>query len=276
MKTGDCVQSRQQLQNSFDGTAYYYLKYRGHYSDDLIRLLAESCGLNGKGRLLDLGCGTGKLTFPLARYFEESVGIDVSQDMVQKARSQAELLGMKNLKWIRMRSEELTEDFGSFHLITAGDAFHWMEREKVLQLCYDRLVPGGTLALVDQSHLLGDCALPWQQTVREVIARWFGTETAEPLQFGETHERLLVRSSFSGIRSGRIKTMRKRDIHSIIGYLYSTSRCHKTFLGEKAPLFEKDLSTRLRALNPEGIFEEPVKEYYILANKPRKSAIGEK
>ncbi|MFT8361947.1 MAG: class I SAM-dependent methyltransferase [Sporolactobacillus sp.] len=254
-------------QGLYDGTAYYYLKYRGQYSRQLIRMLADVCHLNGRGRLLDLGCGTGKLTFPLIPYFEESVGIDISSDMLQKAESQAELLGLSRARWVQMRSEALNPDSAPYHLITSGDAFHWMDRARVLALCYQLLAPGGALALVGQGHMLGTHSESWQQAVQDVITKWFGAKAGRPIEMKESHEHLLARSSFKKIQSGNIYTTRKRDIHSIIGYLYSTSGCHKDYLGENAPLFEKELSSRLRAINADGQFIEPVREYYVIAFK---------
>ncbi|CAM3023550.1 methyltransferase domain-containing protein [Sporolactobacillus spathodeae] len=259
MKIGD--------QEVYDGTAYYYLKYRGQYSKQLIRMIADICHLNGSGRLLDLGCGTGKLTFPLIPYFKESIGIDISSDMLQKAESQAELLGLSLSSWVRMQSEDLDPASGPYQLITSGDAFHWMDREKVLSLSYQLLAPGGALALVGQGHMLGNHSELWQQTVQTVITEWFGDKAGRPVEVQESHEHLLARSAFKKIQSGNIYTTRKRDIHSIIGYLYSTSGCHKEYLGNKAPQFERELTERLKEINPDGVFIEPVREYYIIAFK---------
>ncbi|TGA97209.1 class I SAM-dependent methyltransferase [Sporolactobacillus shoreae] len=249
----------------FDGTAYYYLKYRGQYSSELIKTIAEICGLDGKGRLLDLGCGTGKLTFPMANYFEEAVGIDISSDMLQSAQSQTELLNAKKMKWVRMASENLDPSLGTFRLITSGDAFHWMDREKVLQLCYDRLVEGGAIALVGQGHMLGDRSLPWQKAVQRVIDRYFG-HSADG-NFGAPHEVLIRQSSFQSMTTGKIHSVRKRDIQSIIGYLYSTSTCNKAQLAGRSLQFERELHDTLQSVDAAGIFEEPVTDYYIIAFK---------
>jgi cyclopropane fatty-acyl-phospholipid synthase-like methyltransferase len=40
------------------------------------RLLAEDLGLDGSGRLLDVGCGPGVLAVRLAHLFEDAVGLD--------------------------------------------------------------------------------------------------------------------------------------------------------------------------------------------------------
>nr|WP_290443532.1 class I SAM-dependent methyltransferase [Sporolactobacillus kofuensis] len=241
------------------------MKYRGQYSDTLIQTLADKCQLNGKGRLLDLGCGTGKLTFPMAAYFEEAIGLDVSADMLQSAQSQCELLDIEKMKWVNMPSENMDENLGTFRLITSGDAFHWMDRERVLELCYDRLEPGGALALVGQGHILGDRSLEWQQAVQHIVDKWF--HESEQVDFGERHETLLEHSSFHDLATGQIKTERQRDIPSIIGYLYSTSACRKDLLGTDAPNFEKEIYDQLKAIDPSGIFIEPVTDYYIIAFK---------
>ena len=40
----------------------------------------------GRGSLLDLGCGIGRMTAPLAAHFDETVGVDVSPQMIERAR----------------------------------------------------------------------------------------------------------------------------------------------------------------------------------------------
>jgi tRNA/tmRNA/rRNA uracil-C5-methylase (TrmA/RlmC/RlmD family) len=37
-------------------------------------------------RALDFGCGLGRITRALAQHFDESVGVDISEDMVRRAR----------------------------------------------------------------------------------------------------------------------------------------------------------------------------------------------
>ncbi|MCO7125228.1 class I SAM-dependent methyltransferase [Sporolactobacillus shoreicorticis] len=254
-----------QAHGLYDGAAYYYLKYRGQYSERLIRTLALKCGLDGKGRLLDLGCGTGKLTFPMARYFSETVGIDVSSDMLQSARSQCELLDIHTMKWLKMPSEQMSPELGSFRMITAGDAFHWMDRERVLKLSYDLLEQGGALALVGQGHLLGSLSLDWQQAVQRAIDKWF--PDFERRKLAVRHEQLLAKSSFHSVLTGEIHSERERDIPSIIGYLYSTSTCRKSKLGKNTANFEKELYDELKLINSSGTFKEPVTDYYIIAFK---------
>jgi SAM-dependent methyltransferase len=53
------------------------------------RYLAESeIPFTGRERVLEIGCGIGRMTRPLARRFASVVGIDVSEEMVRQAREQ--------------------------------------------------------------------------------------------------------------------------------------------------------------------------------------------
>jgi SAM-dependent methyltransferase len=39
-----------------------------------------------RGRVLDFGCGVGRLTRPLAEHFEDAVGVDIAPSMIERAR----------------------------------------------------------------------------------------------------------------------------------------------------------------------------------------------
>jgi SAM-dependent methyltransferase len=81
-----------------ENATYYISAYRPYDAQDegefwawgetlTARLLEESgLELTGRERVLDLGCGIGRMTVPLARRFREVVGADVSAEMVRRAR----------------------------------------------------------------------------------------------------------------------------------------------------------------------------------------------
>jgi SAM-dependent methyltransferase len=54
--------------------------------DDMMRHAAQLGHPQGRARALDFGCGLGRLTRPLAGHFDESLGVDISEGMVQQAR----------------------------------------------------------------------------------------------------------------------------------------------------------------------------------------------
>ena len=46
-----------------------------NYWPGFVDALTTALDLDGSGRLLDLGCGPGTVTLPLARLFDEAVGV---------------------------------------------------------------------------------------------------------------------------------------------------------------------------------------------------------
>ena len=74
----------------YDGAAVHYRCGRPAYSPGLEALLAKELGLDGSGRLLDVGCGPGILTVRLAHLFEEAVGLDPDPEMIAEGRRAAE------------------------------------------------------------------------------------------------------------------------------------------------------------------------------------------
>ena len=64
-------------------------------------------------RVLDLGCGAGRTTIPLAEMGLSVTGIDISQPMVDLARQQVELAGL-DIDIQRMDAEQLDLADASF------------------------------------------------------------------------------------------------------------------------------------------------------------------
>jgi SAM-dependent methyltransferase len=71
----------------YDGIAEWYDRdFLGEFHDPGAEATARLLG-RGPGRLLDIGCGTGRHGAPLAELGWDVVGVDVSADMLRFARS---------------------------------------------------------------------------------------------------------------------------------------------------------------------------------------------
>ncbi|WP_081809171.1 class I SAM-dependent methyltransferase [Mycobacterium sp. URHB0044] len=116
----------------FAGTAWHYARYRPGYPQAFVDDLVRQFRLDGTGRLLDLGCGTGQLTLPLAQHVADAVGIDPEPGMLVEAAGQAQARGVTNVTWTHGSSADLSVELGRFRLVTMGRSFHWMDRERVL------------------------------------------------------------------------------------------------------------------------------------------------
>jgi SAM-dependent methyltransferase len=99
--------------------------------------------------VLELACGTGRVTIPIARQGIQIVGLDQSPAMLDRAREKS--AGLDTVRWVEgdMRHFELPERFGlafipyrSFHhLMTVDDQL------ACLSSIREHLVPGGRLAI---------------------------------------------------------------------------------------------------------------------------------
>ena len=109
----------------FAGTAEWYARYRPAYPQELIEGLAAAAGLDGSGRLLDLGTGTGQLAVPLAPYVAEVVAVDPEPEMLAQIHD--------GITKVQAHAEDVDETWGTFRLVTIGRAFHWMDGDVVME-----------------------------------------------------------------------------------------------------------------------------------------------
>src|SRR5262245_48158781 len=78
----------------FSSTIPHYIAGRPTYAPRLIARLALETGLGGSSRVLDLGCGPGSVTLPLARHAGTTIGMDPDAAMIAAAREAATAAGI--------------------------------------------------------------------------------------------------------------------------------------------------------------------------------------
>lgn len=88
----------------FRGCAAYYTRGRLPYAPGFAETVAAAVRADGRGRLLDVGCGPGTVSLALAGFFAEVVGLDPDEDMVAEAARQAERHGVGNAHWVVARA----------------------------------------------------------------------------------------------------------------------------------------------------------------------------
>ena len=113
------------------------------------------------GPVLDLGCGTGRFTIPLARQGFETWGLDVAPAMLARAREKS---GDLPIRWVE--ADACDFDLGArFGLVidTGGMFEHLLareEQERMLATVREHLAPDGSLVLAT--------VLPGPQSMRDV------------------------------------------------------------------------------------------------------------
>lgn len=261
----------------FKSTAWYYSQFRPGYPEPFLKKIADKFPTGPKSRLLDLGCGTGQITIPLAKHFEKVIGLDPEPQMLTEAKKLATNKGIENISWIRGDSNDLnrlSDRLDLFNLITIGRAFHWMDREKVLKDLFLMTVNRGGIAIIGDGSLWTK-ANQWQVLIKHIVQQYLGDErragnstfTIATDQSTATHESVIKKSAFQNLQSIHYRYEFKWDIPHIIGYLYSTSFCSPHLIGNKKEQFEADLSKSLLEYNPKGAYVEEIELYALLAWK---------
>ena len=162
--------------DAFATTVEDYVRYRLPYPAALVRDLLARTGATGSGQLLDLACGPGRASLPLAGSFKEIWAIDLEPRMVEAGRRLASERGIANVRWLTGRAEDLEAPPGYFDLITIGEAFHRLDQKLIAEKCLYWLSPGGFLATIGSYTLLGGGA-PWQRVIAEVVKKWTGFDS---------------------------------------------------------------------------------------------------
>ena len=252
--------------DAFEGTADYYSRFRVPYPHVLIDNLIEQVKPPQNGILLDLACGPGRLTFPLARYFNKVIAVDIDPGMIAVGKDEANKQGINNIEWFTGRAEEVEIELNSVDLMTMGDAFHRLDQSLILDLANKWLKPGGHAAIVGM-YAIWRGNEDWHKLVSEIIGKW--TPLPPVLNFSEFRDYglMLIDKGFTDISRESFEVKNQCTIDSIIGYLYSTSRCSKKILGNKASDFEAELRAELFKLNEKGVFSENIKCGYTIGKK---------
>ena len=122
---------------------FFYRLWAEPSIDPMHRRIAAEVPIE-RGRLLDLGCGGGKLShlIAVARPGVSVVGLDSSEPMIRTARRR---WTVPNLEF-RVGTLEASSATEEFHLVLTVLSFHhWEEPEKTLAAVHRALVPGGRL-----------------------------------------------------------------------------------------------------------------------------------
>jgi len=104
-------------------------------------------------RVLDLGCGAGFDTLMAARRVGASgkvIGVDMTAEMIVKARINAENLGVMNVELVLGAIEHLPLPDASVDLVISNGVFNLCsDKPKVLSEVFRVLKPGGRLQMAD-------------------------------------------------------------------------------------------------------------------------------
>jgi SAM-dependent methyltransferase len=251
----------------YGGAAAHYRVGRPAYSPRLEALLAAELGLDGRGRLLDAGCGPGVLTVRLAPLFAGAVGLDPDPAMIAEGRRAARERDIAGITWVQARAEDLPAAApGPYRLVTFGQSFYWTDEVPVAEAVYDMLEPGGALALVGHQAQgrpvppgPGPPRIPHDE-IEELVRKYLGPARRAG-QGTAPAQALSLRDALASTRFGAPRVTYApgipdltRDIESVVSGYFSMSWAAPHLFGDRAEEFADEVRALLRQRSPEGVF----------------------
>lgn len=186
----------------------------------------------GGERILDLACGTGRHTLALVKHGFSVVGVDISQELIEIARTEAVQQGLE-AEFIQADLRELAYDGEFDFVLNLNDgAIGYLESDeenhRTFEVIARALKPGGTNlvqlpnVLYARAHLPQRSWIPSSTMVELVEHRWNKSDkymegAMIPLRFGEVLENLDKRIEFRQ----RLYTVDElREVYASVGMTF--------------------------------------------------------
>jgi SAM-dependent methyltransferase len=261
----------------YAGSAAHYATGRMPYPESLALVLRDHLGLDGTGRLLDVGCGPGSLTLLLAPLFAAAVGVDADPGMIAEARRRSDAVD-----WRHLRAEQLPAGLGTFRVVTFAQSFHWMDQPVVADRVRTMLEPGGawvhvfatTHRGVDGDDPLPHPRPPWDD-VDALVGRYLGPvrragRSTLPHGTRSGEEDVMRAAGYTGpdrieVTRGEVVT---RTADEVVSAVFSLSHAAPHLFGADLGRFEADLRAVLRSAAPDGRFSERLREVGLVVWRP--------
>jgi len=157
------------LRKTFDQVAELYDQVRPGYPEELFDDVVILSGIPPRGRILEIGCGTGQATVPLARRGYRLRCVELGAQMAAVARRN--LLAYPDAEVEVGAFETWPVDRAAFDLVIAATAFHWIDPAVGFGKVAEALKPGGAVAIFGSQHVRVPEDLDFFDAVQEVYER---------------------------------------------------------------------------------------------------------
>jgi SAM-dependent methyltransferase len=201
----------------FSDRVEHYVAYRPGYPDALVEALQHDVGITPQSTVADIGSGTGISTELLLRIGCEVYAVEPNAAMRQAAETR--FSGETQFHSVDARAESTTLADASVDAVTAGQAFHWFDRDRTRREFVRILRPSGRVALFWNTRRVD--GTPFLRAYEQLLLE-FGTDYDKV-----DHRRVdaaSLRAFFGGPWESRVFTqVQVFDFDGIRGRLLSSS-----------------------------------------------------
>jgi SAM-dependent methyltransferase len=160
------VTDRERLRATFDTFAEAYADARPAYPAELIEALVVSTGIGPGSRLLEVGCGPGTATQPLAERGYRITAVELGAGLAAVAR--ARLAAYPRVEVVTASFEDEPPGGHGYDLVYAATAWHWVDPAVRYRRAHEVLRPGGYLAFWEAAHVIPPGGDPFFAEIQEV------------------------------------------------------------------------------------------------------------
>ena len=157
---------RESLRATFDSVAAAYADARPTYPAEVFDALVGATGIGPDSLLLEVGCGPGTATLPLAELGCRIVAVELGAALAAEARRR--LAAYPRVSVVTASFETYPPGEGTFDLVFAATAWHWVDPDVRYRRAHEVLRPGGHLAFWSASHVVPRDGDPFFQEIQQV------------------------------------------------------------------------------------------------------------
>lgn len=163
------MRQRSRLRRTFGEEPLLYDQSRPGYPPQAFAELHALAGLQRGSLVLEVGCGTGQATLPLAQRGYEVVALELGEGLVAVAREK--LAGFSSVEVVHTAFEDWVLPEEPFDAVVAATSFHWIDPALRVTKTADALAPNGALATIATRHIAGGDAVFFHE-VQRCYERW--------------------------------------------------------------------------------------------------------
>jgi ubiquinone/menaquinone biosynthesis C-methylase UbiE len=235
-----------------------YVKYRPSYPQAMIEHLAAACRLASGALIADVGSGTGLLAELLLKRGFRVLGVEPNAEM--RGAGERLLQEYSHFTSVAGTAEATTLADHSVDAVTAGQAFHWFDRDGFRAECARILKPGGYVALIWNDRRTG--STPFLQAYERLLLA-YGTDYTRVNHKQIEDHALAAFFGAAGFQKARFENQQVFDFAGLQGRLLSSSYVPEANHSSYQPMLAE-----LRAIfdtyqrNGQVVFEYDTAVYY--------------
>ncbi|KAK7475670.1 hypothetical protein BaRGS_00033096 [Batillaria attramentaria] len=226
-----------------------YAKYGPPYGRDIFKTIIDFCNEKACRFVLavDVGCGSGRSTVPLAAHFDKVIGVDINPKRIAEAPTD-----VPNVSFRVGPGEDLSflED-GSVDLVTAAHSMHRMDVDALYPEVQRVLIPGGSFVSYGYGLVRSD-----EEVVQKVFDHFYN-EILGSFWFGGREEILELYRGFNlpfpgWRRDDSLQAERTWSVDHVIGYLLTSPEWQKYLARNPESNAMEDIRKMLRQVYRSG------------------------